>query len=125
MVYHILGYLTGRNMSGDLTALSGVLGLGLGQRKLRRCRTIAADINTLKADIAHKKHDLDAKRAQNYADQLEWEANVAILSASIHSVVNKSKFFGKTSVPRASPIAEKVSDHPIYSIVSCGKKYSM
>ena len=39
---------------------------------------IAADINTLKADVAHKKHDLDAKRAQNYADQLEWEANVAI-----------------------------------------------
>ena len=39
---------------------------------------IAADIKTLKADIAHKKHDLDAKRAQNYADQLEWEANVAI-----------------------------------------------
>ena len=39
---------------------------------------IAADINTLKADVAHKKHDLDAKRAENYADQLEWEANVAI-----------------------------------------------
>jgi len=39
---------------------------------------IAADINTLKADVAHKKHDLDAKRAQNYADQLEWDANVAI-----------------------------------------------
>jgi hypothetical protein len=39
---------------------------------------VAADINSLKADIAHKKHDLDAKRAQNYADGLEWEANVAI-----------------------------------------------
>jgi hypothetical protein len=39
---------------------------------------IAADITTLKADVAHKKHDLDAKRAENYADQLEWEANVAI-----------------------------------------------
>ncbi len=39
---------------------------------------IAADINSLKADVAHKKHDLDAKRAQNYADGLEWEANVAI-----------------------------------------------
>ena len=39
---------------------------------------IAADINSLKADVAHKKHDLDAKRAQNYADRLEWEANVAI-----------------------------------------------
>ena len=39
---------------------------------------IAADIKTLKADVAHKKHDLDAKRAQDWADQLEWEANVAI-----------------------------------------------
>jgi hypothetical protein len=39
---------------------------------------IAADINTLKADVAHKKHDLDAKRAQNWADELEWQANVAI-----------------------------------------------
>jgi hypothetical protein len=39
---------------------------------------IAPDINILKADIAHKKHDLDAKRAENYADRLEWEANVAI-----------------------------------------------
>jgi hypothetical protein len=39
---------------------------------------IAADIKTLKADVAHKKHDLDAKRAENWADQLEWEANVAI-----------------------------------------------
>lgn len=39
---------------------------------------VAADINSLKADVAHKKHDLDAKRAQNYADGLEWEANVAI-----------------------------------------------
>jgi len=39
---------------------------------------IAADINALKADVAHKKHDLDAKRAQNWADQLEWQANVAI-----------------------------------------------
>jgi hypothetical protein len=25
-----------------------------------------------------KKHDLDAKRAENYADRLEWEANIAI-----------------------------------------------
>ena len=39
---------------------------------------VAADINSLKADIAQKKHDVDAKRAENYADRLEWEANVAI-----------------------------------------------
>jgi hypothetical protein len=39
---------------------------------------VAADINSLKADVAKKKHDIDAKRAENYADRLEWEANVAI-----------------------------------------------
>ena len=39
---------------------------------------IAADINNLKADVAHKKHDLDVKLAENYAGQLEWEAGFAI-----------------------------------------------
>jgi hypothetical protein len=39
---------------------------------------IAADINNLKADVAHKKHDLDVKQAENYADRLEWEAGFAI-----------------------------------------------
>jgi hypothetical protein len=32
----------------------------------------------LKADVAHKKHDLDAKIAENHAGQLEWEAGFAI-----------------------------------------------
>jgi hypothetical protein len=39
---------------------------------------VAADINNLKAKVGQKKHDLDAKRAESYADQLEWEASVAI-----------------------------------------------
>ncbi len=39
---------------------------------------IAADINTLKADVAHKKHDLDVKLAENYANELEYEAGFAI-----------------------------------------------
>jgi hypothetical protein len=39
---------------------------------------IAADINNLKADVAHKKHDLDVKLAEKHADQLEWEAGFAI-----------------------------------------------
>jgi len=39
---------------------------------------VAADINTLKADVAHKKHDLDVKLAENYADRLESEASFAI-----------------------------------------------
>jgi hypothetical protein len=32
----------------------------------------------LKTDVAQKKHDLDVKLAESNADQLEWEANVAI-----------------------------------------------
>jgi hypothetical protein len=32
----------------------------------------------LKADVAEKKHDLDVKIAEKKADELEWEANVAI-----------------------------------------------
>jgi hypothetical protein len=39
---------------------------------------ISADINHLKADVAEKKHDLDVKMAEKKADELEWEANVAI-----------------------------------------------
>ena len=39
---------------------------------------IAADMTALKADVAHAKHDRDVKRAQNRADQLEWEAGFAI-----------------------------------------------
>ena len=39
---------------------------------------IAADRNTLKADVAEAKHERDVKRAENRADQLEWEAGFAI-----------------------------------------------
>ena len=39
---------------------------------------IAADMTALKADVAQAKHDRDVKRADNRADQLEWEAGFAI-----------------------------------------------
>ena len=39
---------------------------------------IAADINNLKADVAHKKQNLDAKLAEKHADELDWEAGIAI-----------------------------------------------
>ena len=45
---------------------------------MQKMPKIAADINNLKADVAHKKHDLDAKLADKHADQLEWEAGFAI-----------------------------------------------
>jgi hypothetical protein len=39
---------------------------------------IADDMNNLKADIAHRKHERDVKRAESSADRLEWEAGFAI-----------------------------------------------
>ena len=39
---------------------------------------IADDMNNLKADIAHKQHERDVKRAESRADRLEWEAGFAI-----------------------------------------------
>ena len=39
---------------------------------------IADDMNHLRADIAHKKHEHDVKRAASRADRLEWEAGFAI-----------------------------------------------
>jgi hypothetical protein len=39
---------------------------------------VAGDINALKADVAHVKHERDVKRAEKRADRLEWEAAFAI-----------------------------------------------
>jgi hypothetical protein len=39
---------------------------------------IADDMNHLKTNIAHAKHERDVKRAENRADRLEWEAGFAI-----------------------------------------------
>ena len=39
---------------------------------------VAADLNALKADIAHAKHDRDVKRVENRAERLESDAAFAI-----------------------------------------------
>ena len=39
---------------------------------------VAADIASLKGNIAHVKHEHDVKRAENRAEQLEWDASFAI-----------------------------------------------
>ena len=39
---------------------------------------VAADLNGLKASVAQAKHDLGVERAEDYAEELEWEAGVAI-----------------------------------------------
>jgi len=38
----------------------------------------ADDMNHLKVNVAHAKHEHDVKRAANRADRLEWEAEFAI-----------------------------------------------
>jgi len=39
---------------------------------------IAGDLQSMKSSIAQKKHDIDARRAEKYADGLEWEASLAV-----------------------------------------------
>ena len=39
---------------------------------------VSADGETLKANVKRWKKDLDAKRAENWADEMEWEASMAI-----------------------------------------------
>jgi hypothetical protein len=39
---------------------------------------VAADIDGLKTMVAERKQELDAKRAENTAERLEWEAGVAV-----------------------------------------------
>lgn len=53
----------GSAMSSDLSALQA---------------KVSADGETLKANVKRWKKDLDAKRAENWADELEWEASMAI-----------------------------------------------
>jgi hypothetical protein len=39
---------------------------------------VAADMDGLKTMVAERKQELDAKRAENTAERLEWEAGVAV-----------------------------------------------
>ena len=39
---------------------------------------VSADGETLKENVKRWKKDFDAKRAENWADELEWEASMAI-----------------------------------------------
>ena len=39
---------------------------------------VAADMATLKAKATRAKHDFDAERAEDHADEMEWEAGFAI-----------------------------------------------
>jgi ElaB/YqjD/DUF883 family membrane-anchored ribosome-binding protein len=39
---------------------------------------IAADMDSLKSNIAQRKHDRGARRAEDHAERLEWEAALAV-----------------------------------------------
>jgi hypothetical protein len=39
---------------------------------------VAADIDSLKAGVAHAKHEADVRHAESRADRLEWEARIAV-----------------------------------------------
>jgi hypothetical protein len=39
---------------------------------------VTADVDALKANVAERKHDRDLKRSESDAEELEWEAGVAI-----------------------------------------------
>ena len=39
---------------------------------------ITADVNALKAHVDQAKHKMDVKRAENFAEELEWDASLAI-----------------------------------------------
>jgi hypothetical protein len=39
---------------------------------------ISNDLQSIKEGIAQKKHDLDVRQAEKYADRLEWEAGLAV-----------------------------------------------
>jgi hypothetical protein len=39
---------------------------------------VSGDLESLKSEIAQKKHDFDTRRAEKHADRLEWEASLAV-----------------------------------------------
>jgi hypothetical protein len=39
---------------------------------------ISNDLQSIKEGIAQKKHDLDVRQAEKYADRLEWEGGLAV-----------------------------------------------
>jgi hypothetical protein len=51
---------------------------------------IAADMSTLKANVARAKHDVDVRHTESHAERLEWEAGVAIDYAI--AAVEQAKF---------------------------------
>ncbi len=58
----------------DMNSASGAVSSGFGALQAK----VSADADALKANVKQWKKELDAERAENHADELEWEANMAI-----------------------------------------------
>jgi hypothetical protein len=58
----------------DMSSAKGTVSSSLNALKAK----VSADADTLKGKVAQWKKEVDAKRAENRADELEWEASVAI-----------------------------------------------
>jgi hypothetical protein len=58
----------------DMKSASGAVSSGFSALQAK----VSADSNALKANVKQWKKGLDAERAENGADELEWEASMAI-----------------------------------------------
>jgi hypothetical protein len=65
---------TTEKVNQEIQSVGDSAGKGWNAQKAK----IAADIDALKAKVARKKHELDARRAESEADRLEWDAGLAI-----------------------------------------------
>ena len=62
------------NLKQDFKSASGAVSSSFAALKAK----VSADADTLKANVKQWKKGLDAERAENRADELEWEAGMAI-----------------------------------------------
>ncbi len=58
----------------DMQSASGAVSSSFSALKTKA----SADAETLKANVKQWKKELDAERAENRADELEWEASMAV-----------------------------------------------
>ncbi|MBV8473825.1 MAG: hypothetical protein JO234_10445 [Hyphomicrobiales bacterium] len=58
----------------DMSSAKGAVSSGLGALQAK----VHADADALKANVKQWKKELDAQRAEDRADELEWEAGMAI-----------------------------------------------
>ena len=98
----------------DMTSASSAVSGGFSALKAKA----SADVDALKANVSQWKKEVDAKRAENRADELEREAGAAIdyaissieqaKLAAIDAVIGRLQM-GRTRMGRVQPIARSSS----------------